>query len=292
MKKKLNYWNNKWAGFFALSLFLTACGEKQSIDPTTGDPLTEHYWMGNPSKATKLVSNTDNFLLEKKQFVLSYNNTFGRANWVSWRLAKEWLGNVPRHDVFSPDNDLPTQFYRPGTQAFSLTGFDRGHLCPSADRDATNEDNIATFVMSNILAQAPKVNQGNWADLETYCRKLVEKEGKELYIIAGGYGEGGSGSNGGTTKKIDNGRIRVPSNNWKIVVVLPEGSDDVSRIDANTRVIAIDIPNKQSSGSDSWGNYRISVRDLEATTTYDFLSQLPKNVQDAIEKTIDKGPTQ
>jgi endonuclease G, mitochondrial len=74
--------------------------------------------------------------------------------------------------------------------------------------------------------------------------------------------------------------------------VLPEGSDDLSRIDANTRVIAIDIPNKQSSGATPWGDFRVSVRDLEAATGYNFLSQLPKAVQDAIEKSADKGPTQ
>jgi endonuclease G len=275
-----------------LAIFaLSSCGDKTTIDPTTGDALTEHNLLGNPSKATKVVSNTDNYLLEKKQYAMSYNSTLGRANWVSWRSASEWLGNAPRQNDFRPDTDLPSAFYRPGTQSFTNTGFDRGHLCPSADRDANVTDNSATFVMSNMMAQAPNVNQMNWADLEDYSRKLVSK-GNELYIIAGGYGEGGSGSNGGTTKTFDLGRIHVPSHNWKIIVVLPEGSDDVNRIDASTRVIAIDIPNKQSSGATPWGDFRVSVRDIEAATSYNFLSQLPKTVQDAIEKNVDKGPTQ
>ena len=273
-------------------VFVFSCKDNNPTPPNQ-EQLSENYLLGNPSKATKVISNTDNYLLEKKQFVLSYNNAMGRSNWVSWHLAEPWLGSVPRQDDFRPDSDLPAQFYRPGTQAFSGTGFDRGHLCPSSDRDATAEDNSATFVMSNIIAQSPDVNQQNWAKLEIYCRKLVS-QGNELYIIAGGAGEGGFGSNVSTlpTKVIDNGRIKVPSKCWKVVVVLPNGSDDLQRINEQTRVIAVNIPNDQKVGFSSWGTFRVSVRDLENLTGYNFLSQLPQNIQDVLEKQVDNGPTQ
>lgn len=283
----------KIAYLYALAsmLILTACGDSSDTDPSSGETLTENFLLGNPSKATTVVSNTENYLLVKKQFVLAYNNGLGRANWVAWRLAKDWLGNTPRQNDFRPDLDLPDGYYRANSNAFTNSGFDRGHLCPSSDRDANVADNSSTFVMTNMIAQSPNVNQENWANLEIYCRKLVD-QGNELYIYAGGYGEGGSGSNGGTTKWLDNKQVTVPSNCWKIIVVLPEGSDDVNRIDSKTRIIAINIPNKQSAGNASWGDYRVSVRDLEAAMSYDFLSQVPKTVQDAVEKTIDKGPTQ
>jgi endonuclease G, mitochondrial len=268
---------------------ISSC-HKSIVTPT--ETFTEHYILGNPSKATKEVTNTDNYLLEKKQYVLSYNNTLGRANWVSWRIAKEWLGNAKRQDDFRPDDDLPSTYYKANSGTFSNSGFDRGHLCPSADRDANIEDNSSTFVMSNMIAQSPNVNQNNWADLENYCRKLVD-QGNELYVIAGGRGEGGSGSNGGTTKRLDNGKLIVPSYCWKIVVIMPaQTGNDVDRITSSTRVICIDIPNKQSVGFESWGKYRISVDDLETSLGYDFLSTVPKNIQDAIEKNIDNGPTQ
>jgi endonuclease G, mitochondrial len=283
----------KITNVFALlaMLALSACGDKSNEDPASGEPITENYLLGNPSKATRVVSNTSNYLLIKDQFVLAYNNGLGRANWVGWHLASKWVGNTPRQNNFRPDSDLPDGYYRVGSNAFSGSGFDRGHLCPSSDRDANVTDNSATFVMSNMIAQAPNVNQENWEKLESYCRKLVS-QGNELYIYAGGYGEGGSGSNGGTTKRLDNGNVIVPSNCWKIVVVIPEGEDDLSRIDTKTRVIAVNIPNKQSAGSASWGTYRVSVRDLETQTGYDFLSQLPKSIQDVIEKVVDNGPTE
>jgi DNA/RNA endonuclease G (NUC1) len=46
--------------------------------------------MGNPSGAS--ISNSEDFLMEKKYYSLSYNNAKGIPNWVSWRLVEEDLG--------------------------------------------------------------------------------------------------------------------------------------------------------------------------------------------------------
>ena len=58
---------------------------------------------------------------------------------------------------------------------FSGSGFDRGHMTPNADRDKETSIpvNQATFLMSNMVAQAPDNNQGPWADFENYLRTLV-----------------------------------------------------------------------------------------------------------------------
>ena len=53
--------------------------------------------------------------------------------------------------------------------------------------------------------------------------------GNEVYTIAGSYGMGGTGSSGYATS-IDGGRITVPSNCWKVMVVLPVGTGDVGRV--------------------------------------------------------------
>lgn len=61
----------------------------------------------------------------------------------------------------------------------------------------------------------------------------------------GSYSIGSVGSNG-AANTIDNGRITVPEYIWKVVVVLTGGDHDISRIDANTRVIAVITPNINS----------------------------------------------
>lgn len=247
--------------------------------------------MGNPSNATTVTSNANNYLLVKSQYSLSYNNSRGSANWVSWHLSTAWKGTAPRCDCFTSDATLPSSFFKATTSNYTNTGFDRGHLCPSEDRDKSDTDNAATFKMTNIIPQAPNLNQITYVALENYCRTLMNS-GKELYIISGGYGSGGTGSNGGTTTKIANGSITVPSRIWKIIVVLPVGTNDVARVSTATRVIAVDMPNINTVNAQSWGNYRTTVDAIETSTGYNFLTNVPTTIQNLIEASVDNGPTQ
>jgi endonuclease G len=242
--------------------------------------------MGNPSGATTSTSNVNNYLMNKTMYSLSYNNSKGRANWVSWHLSRAWKGGATRCDCFTQDGTLPTGFYRASTSNYTSTGFDRGHLCPSDDRDGSAADNAQTFLMTNIAPQAPNNNQITWGNLEAYCRTLIYA-GYELYIIAGAYGTGGSGSAGGTTSSIASGNINVPSNFWKIIVVLPVGVNDVSRVSTSTRVIAVNMPNTQSVSSQPWSYYRTTVNAIESATGYDFLSNVSTTIQNSIEATTD-----
>ena len=52
-----------------------------------------------------------------------------------------------------------------GSTSYSGSGFDRGHNCPSADRTGSTADNTATFLMTNMMPQAPTNNQQTWAHL-------------------------------------------------------------------------------------------------------------------------------
>ena len=229
-----------------------------------------------------------NYLLLKSQYALSYNHDQGTPNWVSWHLSSSWLGSAARQDDFRADPDLPTTWYHVQANSYTGTGFDRGHNCPSADRTAAVADNSATFLMTNMMPQAPRNNQQMWANLEDYCRKVVNS-GNEVYVICGSYGRGGTGSNG-FLATLDQGRVTVPARCWKVVVVLPVGNDDASRVSATTRVIAIDTPNDNSI-STTWGTYRTSVDAIEAATGLDLLSAVPTAIQQAIEARTDTGPT-
>lgn len=68
--------------------------------------------MGNPSNAkADAETSPDNFLVARKQFVLSYNNSQKIPNWVSWHLNKDWIGTTGRTGVFCPDDQLPDSWY-------------------------------------------------------------------------------------------------------------------------------------------------------------------------------------
>jgi len=245
-----------------------------------------HLELGNPSNAQTNTATPNNYLLSKSQYVLSYNNSRGTANWVAWHMSNAWKGSATRCNCFATDTQLPSTFFRASSTSFSGSGFDRGHMCPSEDRDGSSADNAATFLMSNMIPQAPNNNQITWNAFEGYCRTLLN-QGNELYVVSGGYGNGGTGSNGGITTTLASGAIAVPSNVWKAVVVLPIGSNDLSRVSSTTRVIAIDVPNTQTASSQPWHAYRTSVDAIEAQTGLDLFNLVSTQIQGSIEAQVD-----
>lgn len=249
-----------------------------------------HLTLGNPSNAVTSTSFPDNYLLVKPQYSLSYSNNRKIPNWVSWQLNRSWLGSTSRQDNFRADTTLPTGWYRVSGSDYSGSGFDRGHMTPSADRTNSAATNSATFLMTNMIPQAPDNNQGVWEKLETYERDLVN-QGKELYIIAGNYGNCGVGTTGRICAfPAANSRtnlITVPARTWKVVVVLDRLNLGVNGVTNSTRVIAVDIPNTQGVRTADWRSYRISVDTLEQRTGYNFLSEVPTTIQDVIEAQVD-----
>jgi len=251
-------------------------GDFSSPTPTPTPTASEHLTMGNPSNAVTNVTQPNNYLMEKPQYSMSYSRDNGGPNWVSWHLDASWLGSAPRQDDFRADTTLPTGWYRVQATDYSGSGFDRGHMCPSADRTVTIAANSATFLMTNMIPQLPANNQGVWANLESYSRTLVS-QGNELYIISGGHG---------LQFFIANGHVAVPAQTWKVIIVLPVGSNDVSRVTTSTRTIAVVMPNSGTIGSD-WRAYRVSVDQVEAITGFDFFSSVSSGIQAVIEGRVD-----
>lgn len=246
--------------------------------PTATPPPSSsvHLTMGNPSGATTDVNQPTNYLMEKPQYALSYHRDNGRPNWVSWHLDASWLGTTARQDDFRPDTTLPAGWYQVLATDYSGSGYDRGHMTPSADRTKTVADNSATFLMTNMVPQAPTNNQQTWANLESYCRTLANA-GNELYIVSGGQG---------TSGYIANGRVAVPTYTWKVIMVLPNGTSDVSRVTTSTRLIAVYVPNNNNVVAD-WKQYRVSTDYVETSTSYDFFSNVADSVENTIEAVID-----
>lgn len=246
----------------------------------------ENMLLGNPSGATTNILTPDNYYMEKPQYSLSYSNTKRTTNWTSWHVYSGDIGSTSYQGDFRADATLPSGWYQV-TQydyAFSTYGFDRGHVCPSADRTSSVENNSATFVMTNMIPQAQQNNQQTWADLENYGRTLVGA-GNEIYIVAGPNGQGGT-SDVGTFNTVNAGVV-VPAFTWKIIVVLPIGNDDINRISTTTRVIAVKMPNSVTCSDHPWTYYRVSVDELETLTGYDFLSNVSDAVENVIEASVD-----
>jgi DNA/RNA endonuclease G (NUC1) len=254
-------------------------------------PPSVHLTMGDPGCnspmgcAVASTSQPNNFLMSKPTYALSYNRDKGTPNWVSWHLEPAWYGTLARVDVFRADPAVPSDWYRVQSFDYSGSGFDRGHMTPNADRDNQFRVpiNQETYLMSNMVPQAPDNNQGPWAALEADLRSISDA-GNELYIVSGPLGVGGTGSNGGTTTSVANGHVTVPAYTWKVALVLPKADgDDVSRVTCSTRTIAVLMPNAQGIRSNPWQTYLTTVDNIEQLTGFDFYSNLPPAVQACIE---------
>jgi endonuclease G len=226
---------------------------------------------GNPSQASS--KDLNNYLLEKPQYVVSYNCSQGIPNWVSWQLNKNWLGTTDRQDVFAVDPDLPENCYSVKPTDYLGSGYDRGHLAPSGDRTRNIQDNTATFLMTNIIPQTSANNREVWRLLEEYCRELAN-QGKELYLVAGGEGK---------EKGIAANKITVPKFTWKVILIVDKPGGDIGK---NTKTIAVIIPNQEKL-SDKWRDYLVSVDEVEKLTGYDFFAVFPQSTQKAIESKVE-----
>jgi endonuclease G, mitochondrial len=244
---------------------------------STGSDSNEgNLLLGNASNA---ATGADNFLLERPQYTMSFNRARGGPNWVAWHVDAADLGEADR-GKFRPDPDLPAS-WRITPKDYSNSGYDRGHMCPSADRNGSRQDNDTTFYMSNMVPQTAALNQHVWADLENYVRDTV-RAGNEVYQICGVTGE---------KETIANGKVTVPASCWKVILVLPESRGDLARITAQTRVIAVSMPNEQSDElqNGDWRTYLTSVKKLENATGLNFFAALPKKVEKSLESKVDRG---
>jgi DNA/RNA endonuclease G (NUC1) len=243
---------------------------------------TYQMLLGNPSSATTNDSSTTNYLIQRDQYALSYNNTTGQPNWVSWNLTSDDIGSAGRSPDFFQDTTLPSSFFQILTTDYQGSGYDRGHMCPSADRTVTRADNDFTFYMSNMVPQAPDNNQGIWANFESYCRTLAQA-GNEVLIISGPSQFNGS--------RILSGAAAIPGYTWKIVVVVPPGEGSaVGRITSSTRVIAIRVPNTAGVRTTPWQNFLTTIAQIEADTGYTFLTDLPPATAALLKTVVDGQP--
>jgi uncharacterized repeat protein (TIGR01451 family) len=241
--------------------------------------------LGNPTGAIADTNNHSHYLIQRAVEAIDYNDSQGQPNWASWDLTSADVGSSGRSDAWAVDTNLPPNFNQIPINGYGSLGgqsYDRGHMCPSADRTDTVAHNDQVFIMSNIIPQASAQNEDVWANFEDYCRTLVSAQ--ELLIMCGPYNFGQG--------RLDSGLVGVASNTWKIVVGVPLGSGTaLSRItNANPnaiRVIALEIPNTDAAGGSAWTAYVTSAKKVQNDTGYNFFGALPNNVAWVLRSKVD-----
>ncbi len=141
-----------------------------------------------PRDTLDLIPAADQILFNR-YYVTGYSYYFRQPKWVLEIVNPATIRGLPegveRSDNFRPDYRIP-QIFRADLVDFKGSGFDRGHLVPSADQRDMEIQNSETFLLSNMSPQKPALNRQIWRVLEEQVRALNATEDVlETYVISG-----------------------------------------------------------------------------------------------------------
>ena len=206
----------------------------------------------------------DGEMLHYPGFDVYFSNNHRQPYYVSWILTPEHVRevNVKRSDKFRPDPDVANSAQ---LADYRHSGYDRGHMAPSADFRYSKEAQEATFFLTNMCPQHNLLNTQAWARLEEQCRNWALRD-STLIIIAGpvlsDYLENTIGEN----------KVTVPDRFFKVVFA-PYADPP--------RAIGFVMPNHKVEGGVQ--PTEMPVDNVEAITGYDFFSALPDEIEEIIE---------
>ncbi len=223
--------------------------------PTLAETCGQHLDKGMPS------TNSDQFLC-RDGYAVGYNYDTKNADWVAYHITAESVNITnKRSNTFKEDTEMP-DYARSTLADYKGSGYDRGHLAPSATMDFTRESMKQSFLMSNMSPQLPGFNRVGWRVLEEHVRDLAN-EYNELYVVTGPIYQGNEGT-------IGNGVV-IPSAFYK--VILDPSFDEA---------IAFIVPHRDVSSSEL-ANFITTIDEVERQTGLDFFAQTPDSIEDNME---------
>jgi len=217
--------------------------------------------------------------LEGNDSVMSYCFEFNReklhSNWVAFRFDRITRArNTKRKDKFQDDPSLP-EYLRISKSTFP--GYDRGHICASADRLYSEYANEQTFYMSNMSPQIAQFNQKYWVKFESYVQTIGRDKqfSDTLYVVKGG------------TIADDMIIDRVVRPNGAEVVVPAYYYIALLKVkDGEYSSIAFWVEHKKYDHSGNKSDLQasvVTVDELESFTGIDFFHNLPDSIEREVE---------
>ena len=120
-------------------------------------------------------------LLSSDVVTLQFVDSLRIAVQADWMLITSDVQRVATRRNFAFKVDKRCKPYTAANTDYLLSGYDRGHLCPAADRQSDKARMKQTFLLSNVVPQLPALNRGEWKFLEEACRAIA-RNGQALKI--------------------------------------------------------------------------------------------------------------
>ncbi len=204
-------------------------------------------------------------IIKHAAYVTSYNTTHRTPNYVVHVLPKDVLYSTQsRSNDFRPDPLVKKNMS--GAEDYQGSGFDRGHMAPSADFNWSKIAVSESFYYSNMVPQNPGLNRGTWRKLEMKIREWAI-DNNELIIVSGPILKDG-------LPKIQGGsfNVSIPEYLYKIVL---------DYYPPTYKAIAFLYPNRNVPMD--LEDHVVSIDSIEHLTGIDFFQKL----NDKIERTIE-----
>lgn len=210
------------------------------------------------------IEKTD-VILVYSGFVVNYNTEHLIPNWVAYELtADEVDGDVPRATGFSMD--LSYKDRQAMREDYSNTGWDKGHMAPSADMKWSKAAMTESFHLTNICPQNHELNGRDWHVLENRVRSWARQFG-HVWVVCGPI-----------VKEQRYGTIGEQG-----VVVPDQFFKALLRQDENGTYQTIAFVFDNDSSRQPLKDAMITVGSLEALTGYDLFANLDDDVEVVVE---------
>lgn len=247
---------------------------------------------GAETKSQIIVKKTDDYGIT---YSVEWDNAKVANHWTCYQLHEgNTLSQTDRNDDFKADPDVAVSAT---LEDYRNSGFSRGHLCPSADRQCSEEQNKQTFFLTNMQPQWQKHNGGLWKNLEDLVRNYATDDGKTnahcdtLYIVKaatitdkvtindteedGIYDQKCVGGDGHSHELI------VPKFFYMALL-------HYNKVTDNYHAIAFWTLHEDANDTNkNYGDYAISIDELEKRTGIDFFCNLPDEVEKQVEAEVD-----
>ena len=299
--------------FYVLTIVLifSACGDDDDVAPTEKTVINVNANTGNNTNA---IVKTACKNLEFPHLKESGNNvvivhivpTYGINYCVEWDIDKKsqrWScyqmhngNNVSNTIRYRSDtNQYPNDPFIDPQYHFTVdpywnSGYDHGHICPSADRLCSYDANYQTFFLTNMQPQVNTFNAGIWEHMESQLRNWNNKNFRDtLYVVKGGTIDsednlGAPNSRGQEMKYIGSGADRIPVPKYFYMAILCKTSKNSSNIVNGYKALAFWAEHK-SNYSTELNKYVINIDELERKTGIDFFCNLPDDIETLVEST-------
>ncbi len=213
-----------------------------------------------------LPTSTTGEIIRHRNFTLSYSEKHEQAEWVTYTLTVEELNNYAPNRTNDFRADPSVRNGSATLKDYRGSGYDRGHLCPAADKSHSVEAVSETFLMSNMSPQEPGFNRGIWRELEAQVRDW-SRVCKKMIIVTGPVLTKRAKKRIGEKK-----RLAVPRAFYKVLLDYEE---------PEKKAVGFIVPNEKSDKPIS--EYMVSVDDVEELTGLDFFPNLPEEEEKFLE---------